>query len=120
MPVVRARVVGRVLAGARCKQTRRGVETGSYEILIPNTLFEEELLKFTEAQKRSMLRGGLKVIDLPGKRVLRAQQVVRAAPQLSALPGKVPQLRLWNTPKLLVQSSLTSVLTTCYQNGFGE
>jgi|SRR5215469_6160297 len=119
MPVVRARVVGRVLAGARCKQTRRGVETGSYEILIPNTLFEEELLKFTEAQKRSMLRG-LKVIDLPGKRVLRAQQVVRAAPQLSALPGKVPQLRLWNTPKLLVQSSLTSVLTTCYHNGFGE
>jgi hypothetical protein len=75
------------------KQTRRGVETGSYEILIPNTLFEEELLKFTEAQKRAMLRGGLKVIDLPGERVLRAQQVVRPAPQLSArsdcsVPGK--------------------------------
>jgi hypothetical protein len=107
------------------KQTRQGVETGSYEILIPNTLFEEELLRFTEAQKRAMLRGGLKVIDLPGERVLRAQQVVRAAPQLSArsdcsVPGKVPQLRLWNTPKLLVQSSLTSVLTTCYHNEFGE
>jgi predicted nucleic acid-binding protein len=58
-----------------------------YEILIPNTLFEEELLKFTEAQKRAMLRGGLKVIDLPGERVLRAQQVVRAAPQLSAHDG---------------------------------
>jgi hypothetical protein len=37
-----------------------------YEILIPNTLFEEEFLKFTEAQKRMLLRGGLKVIDLPG------------------------------------------------------
>lgn len=58
-----------------------------YEILIPNTLFEEELLKFTEAQKRALLRGGLKVIDLPGERVLRAQQVVRAAPQLSVHDG---------------------------------
>ena len=58
-----------------------------YEILIPNTLFEEELLKFTEGQKRAMLRGGLKVIDLPGERVLRAQQIVRAAPQLSAHDG---------------------------------
>ena len=58
-----------------------------YEILIPNTLFEEELLKFTEAQKQTLLRGGLKVIDLPGERVLRAQQVVRAAPQLSVHDG---------------------------------
>jgi hypothetical protein len=58
-----------------------------YEILIPNTLFEEELLKFTEVQKRAVLRGGLKVIDLPGERVLRARQVVRAAPQLSAHDG---------------------------------
>ncbi len=58
-----------------------------YEILIPNTLFEEDLLKFTEVQKRAMLRGGLKVIDLPGERVLRAQQIVRAAPQLSAHDG---------------------------------
>jgi len=58
-----------------------------YEILIPNTLFEEELLKFTDAQKRAMLKGGLKVIDLPGERVLRAQQVVTSAPQLSAHDG---------------------------------
>jgi predicted nucleic acid-binding protein len=58
-----------------------------YEILIPNTLFEEELLKFTEAHKRALLRGGLKVIDLPGERVLRAQQVVRDAPQLSVHDG---------------------------------
>ena len=46
-----------------------------YEILIPNTLFEEELLKFSSAQKRAMLRSGLKVVDLPGERVLRAQQI---------------------------------------------
>jgi predicted nucleic acid-binding protein len=58
-----------------------------YEILIPNTLFEEELLKFTEAQKRAMLRGGLKVVDLPGERVLRAQKVVQSAPQLSVHDG---------------------------------
>ena len=36
-----------------------------YELLIPNTLFEEELLKFTAAQKNALVRGGLKVIDLP-------------------------------------------------------
>jgi len=28
-----------------------------YEILIANTLFEEELLKFTGVQKRALLRG---------------------------------------------------------------
>lgn len=58
-----------------------------YDILIPNTLFDEELLKFTEAQKSGMVRGGLKVVDLPGQSVLRAQEVVRAAPQLSAHDG---------------------------------
>ncbi|MBZ5506007.1 MAG: hypothetical protein LAO78_11020 [Acidobacteriia bacterium] len=58
-----------------------------YEILIPNTLFEEELLKFTEVQKRALIKGGLKVIDLPGERVLRAQQVIRTAPRLSVNDG---------------------------------
>src|SRR5271157_728431 len=58
-----------------------------YEILIPNTLFEEELLKFTSAQKKALILGGLKVMDLPGERVLRAQQVVRGAPQLSIHDG---------------------------------
>ncbi len=58
-----------------------------YEILIPNTLFEDELLKFTGAQKKLLVRGGLKVIDIPGERVLRAQQVVRGNPQLSIHDG---------------------------------
>jgi predicted nucleic acid-binding protein len=58
-----------------------------YEFLIPNTLFEEELLKFTAAQKKALLRAGLKVIDLPGERVSRAQQVMRAAPKLSVHDG---------------------------------
>ena len=54
-----------------------------YEFLIPNTLFEEELLKFTAAQKEALVRGGLRVVDLPGERVLRAQAIVRRFPQLS-------------------------------------
>ncbi len=58
-----------------------------YEFLIPNTLFEEELLKFTAAQKKALLRAGLKVIDLPGERVSRAQQVMRMAPNLSVHDG---------------------------------
>jgi hypothetical protein len=32
------------------------------EFLIPNTLFEDELLKFTPIQKKALVRGGLQVI----------------------------------------------------------
>jgi predicted nucleic acid-binding protein len=53
-----------------------------YEILIPNTLFEDELLKFTDEEK-GLLSNGLTVVDLPGERVLRAQQVAHDLPQLS-------------------------------------
>ncbi|MGH8591751.1 MAG: hypothetical protein ACREXX_21280 [Gammaproteobacteria bacterium] len=38
-----------------------------YEILIPDTLFEEELVKFTDEQKQMLLRGGLQVVELPGE-----------------------------------------------------
>ena len=58
-----------------------------YEFLIPNTLFEDELLKFTTAQKNALVRGGLKVMDLPGERVLRAQQVMRRIPKISVNDG---------------------------------
>src|ERR1019366_10794762 len=58
-----------------------------YEILIPNTLFEDELLKFTAAQKKALVRGRLQVIDLPGERVLRAQTVMGQAPRLSVHDG---------------------------------
>jgi len=58
-----------------------------YELLIPNTLFEEELLKFSAAQKKALLRGGLKVVDLPGESVLRARQVARELPHLSIHDG---------------------------------
>lgn len=58
-----------------------------FEFLIPDSLFEDELLKFTAAQKKALLHGGLKVIDLPGERVLRAQAVIRQAPRLSVNDG---------------------------------
>jgi predicted nucleic acid-binding protein len=58
-----------------------------YEILIPNTLFEDELLKFTAEQKKALLRAGLQVMDLPGDRVLRAQEVVHTLPRLSIHDG---------------------------------
>lgn len=58
-----------------------------YEITIPNTLFEDELLKFTSAQRRALLQGGLKVIDIPGAGVLRAREVLRKAPGLSVNDG---------------------------------
>ena len=58
-----------------------------YEFLIPNTLFEEELLKFTATQKNALVRGGLKVVDLPGDRVLRVQQVVQTVPAISVHDG---------------------------------
>jgi predicted nucleic acid-binding protein len=57
------------------------------EFLIPDTLFEDELLKFTAAQKKALIRAGLKVIELPGERVLRAQAVIRQAPRLSVHDG---------------------------------
>jgi predicted nucleic acid-binding protein len=54
-----------------------------YEVLIPNTLFDDELLKFTAGEKRSLLRGGLKVVDVPGTGVLRAREIIQETPRLS-------------------------------------
>jgi hypothetical protein len=54
-----------------------------YEIVIPNTLFEEELIKFTDEQKEELVLGGLQIVDLPGDRVLRAQEIVGIFPRLS-------------------------------------
>src|SRR5262249_28447955 len=58
-----------------------------FEILIPNTLFEDELLKFTAAQKKDLLGVGLKVIDIPGPGVLRAREIVMLNPHLSIHHG---------------------------------
>jgi hypothetical protein len=58
-----------------------------YEVLIPNTLFEEELIRFSVEQKEALVRGGLQIVDLPGEGVLRAQEVVGALPHLSIYDG---------------------------------
>src|SRR5260370_18079070 len=58
-----------------------------YELLISNTLFEEEPLRFTAVQKKTLVCSGLKIMDLPGERVLRAQAVVRKFPQISVQAG---------------------------------
>lgn len=58
-----------------------------YEILIPDTLFEDELLSFSDGEKKTLVDHGLKVIDLPGERVSRAREVIRAQPKLSIHDG---------------------------------
>ena len=54
-----------------------------YEIVIPDTLFDEELLKFTDAEKQMLLDSGLKVLELPGVGVSRAQAMASGFPSLS-------------------------------------
>jgi hypothetical protein len=58
-----------------------------FEILIPNILFDDELLKFTEAQKKGLLDAGLKVVDIPGAGVLRARQLMIENPHISLHDG---------------------------------
>jgi hypothetical protein len=54
-----------------------------FEVLISNTLFEDELLKFTATQKKALLRAGLKVVDIPGSGVLRAREIMTENRHLS-------------------------------------
>lgn len=58
-----------------------------FEVLIPNTLFEDELLKFTAAQKKGLLRAGLKVVDIPSPGVLRVREIIIENPYLSVHDG---------------------------------
>ena len=58
-----------------------------FEILIPDTLFEDELLKFTAAQKKGLLNAGLKVVDIPGPGVLRAREIMMQDCHLSIHDG---------------------------------
>jgi len=58
-----------------------------FEILIPNTLFEDELLSFTADEKRALIKDGLKIVDLLGVQVSRARDVIRARPRLSIHDG---------------------------------
>jgi hypothetical protein len=53
------------------------------EILIPDVLFEEELLRFTPAEKERLIQMGLQVTSIPGPGVARAQVIQRDNPALS-------------------------------------
>ncbi len=58
-----------------------------FEILIPNTLFEDELLSFSAEEKKNLIAAGLKVVDLPGPQVSRAREAILAQPRLSIHDG---------------------------------
>jgi predicted nucleic acid-binding protein len=53
-----------------------------YEIVIPDVLFEEELLSFTQDEK-SLLQSGLKILSLPGAEIIRVQSIARSNPKLT-------------------------------------
>lgn len=58
-----------------------------HEFLMANTVFELELLNFTAPEKKALIRSGLKIVDLPGERIVRAQVMLRQFPQLSVHDG---------------------------------
>jgi predicted nucleic acid-binding protein len=53
-----------------------------YEIAIPDVLFEEELLSFTQDEK-ALLQAGLKILSLSGKEIIRVQSIARGNPKLT-------------------------------------
>ena len=73
-----------------------------YEILIPNTLFEDELLGLTGDEKRALLESGMQVVDLPGERVVRARQIILANRQLSVHDGFALALAEVNAGSILL------------------
>ncbi len=54
-----------------------------HEIIIPDTLFEDELLSFSKAEKSCLLENGLNVTTLPSDGVLRAQEIASKFSTLS-------------------------------------
>lgn len=53
------------------------------QVLLPNTILEDDLLGFTAAHKEAIRGSSVKLIDLPGEGVLRAQEILRDEPRLS-------------------------------------
>lgn len=58
-----------------------------YEIVMPNTLFEDGLLRFTSAQQHALIEAGVHLIDIPGNGVLRVREIARANPRLPVVFG---------------------------------
>lgn len=54
-----------------------------YKVLIPDTLFDDELIRFSEDEKRGLLDDGLIIQEIPGDGVVRAQDVKSLYPALS-------------------------------------
>ena len=73
-----------------------------YEILIPNTLFGDELLSFKAGEKRMLIQGGLQVVDLPSQQVLRAREVITSRPRLSVHDGFAFALAELHTGSILL------------------
>ncbi len=54
-----------------------------YNFQIPEILFKDELLSISSAEKKSLKKHGLEVVNLPGKFVLRAHKHFKQNPKLS-------------------------------------
>ena len=54
-----------------------------YDFQIPEIIFKDELLSIASAEKKSLKKHGLKVVDLPGESVLRAHKYFKQNPKLS-------------------------------------
>jgi len=54
----------------------------NYDLVIPDVLFEEELLQFSNAEKE-LIETTFRIVSLPGEKVLRVQSVNRDYPALS-------------------------------------
>lgn len=54
-----------------------------YDFQIPEIIFKDELLSIASAEKKSLKKHGLKVVNLPGKSVLQANKYFKQNPRLS-------------------------------------
>jgi rRNA-processing protein FCF1 len=54
----------------------------NYDFVIPDVLFEEELVQFSNAEKK-LIEKALTIVSLPGEKVLIVQKVYRDYPALS-------------------------------------
>ncbi|MEC4813797.1 MAG: hypothetical protein SAK29_11085 [Scytonema sp. PMC 1069.18] len=54
-----------------------------YEITIPDTLFSDELVDFTETERTALVNSGLKVLETPSIGIIRVQTISQSFPSLS-------------------------------------
>ncbi|MFO5440547.1 MAG: hypothetical protein ACLBM4_18255 [Dolichospermum sp.] len=54
----------------------------NYDLVIPDVLFEEELVQFSQSEKE-LIEKTFRIVSLPGEKVLRVQSVNRDYPALS-------------------------------------